>query len=239
MKFELAPDKMKTSKFNFIFNLILLISILIIILTIASCKSSSGTPNYPVTEEDAAEIISNTVLRQFGGLLTHVTEGIQLEQRSACGLTKDTVLSWTSQAGSVSAKTNLQWHYQLACSDKTLTGTYTGSINYNGPHFTADNTCTGTLTCAPQANTAYQISLTLNISGTDAKKAVDANTLKTNIDLQTTNMLVDKASGLVTSGQMKVNIQISYYNYSGTFKFLGNHMATIVLNSGTVYNLNL
>ncbi|OCX51667.1 hypothetical protein BEL04_16755 [Mucilaginibacter sp. PPCGB 2223] len=232
---------MEKPGFKLIFNIILVISILIIILTITSCKTNSGTPNYPVTEEDAAEIISNGVLSQFGGVLNHINNGVQFAQRPGCGVTCDTTTTLTAQPGptSITAKNNLQWHYQLNCQDKSFTGTYTGSISYSGQHFSADNTCSGTLTCTPQQTPTYKIAFNFTIDGTDIKKTVDANTLKTNITMQGSDILVEKNSGTVTSGQIQVAIHISYYNYSGTVKFMGNRMASIVLNSGTSYSLSL
>lgn len=198
-------------------------------------------PNYPVTEEDAAEIISNAVLAQFGGMLTHVNNGCQFAQAPVCGVTKDTLITAASQNSTapLSFKSSVQWHYSINCTDKALNATYTGNVNYSGPHFTADNTYTGTLTCTPQTTSNYKISFKLNIDGTDHKKAVDVNPLNTSIVLQSNEVVVDKTSGQVVSGQMQVSIHISYYNYSGTFKFLGNHTASLVLNSGAVYNLNL
>jgi len=234
---------MEKPGFKFIFNIILLISILIIIISLASCKTNSGTPNYPVTEEDAADLISNAVLPQYGGLINHINNSVQFLQRPVCGITCDTttVLGGQAQPGStpLSAKCSLQWHYQLNCSDKSLNGTYSGLINYSGAHFSADNTCTGTLTCVPQLNAGYKVGLNFSIDGTDVKKAVDANNLKTNITIQGTDVLIDKTTGQVTSGQLQVAIHISYYNYSGTFKFGGNHSASLVLNSGKTYNLSL
>lgn len=232
---------MKPSLFKIIFNLIIMISILMIIITFATCKTNSGTPNYPITEEDAASVISNAVLPQYGGLLAHLNDGISLGQKPVCGTAKDSLIIWASQSTSspITYKTSLQWHYQINCATNALSGTYSGSISYSGSRFSADNTCNGILTCTPQTSSAYKISLTLNIAGTDAKKEVGANKLTTNIDVQSSEIMVDKVSGQVISGKMQVNIHISYYTYTGTFKFLGNGQATLVLNSGTVYNLSL
>lgn len=234
---------MKTSfPFKIIFNLILVISILIIVLAISSCKTNSGVPNYPVTEEDAAEIISNAASAQFGGLIAHINDGVLLSQKAACGIAKDTLIVHTSQSTSspLSFKNSIQWHYQVSCTNGAPSGSYTGSINYSGPHFTADNTCSGTLTCVTAASPSnYKISLKLTIDGTDHKKAVDVNPLNTNIDIQAAEIIADKISGQVVSGQMQVNIHISYYNYWGTLKFTGNRTAVLTLNSGAVYNLSL
>lgn len=232
---------MKTSIFNTIFNLILLVSILIIILTFTMCKSNSGTPNYPVTEEDAAVVISNAILPQYGGLLAHINDGNRFYQKTFCGIAKDSLVTWANQSTSspLTYKSSLQWHYQINCADSVLSGTYSGSINYNGSHFSADNTCTGILSCSPQPNQTHKVGLTLNIEGTDAKKEVGANKLTTNINLKSTDILLSSATGQVVSGQIQVSIHISYYNYAGTFKFLGNRQATLVLNSGVAYNLSL
>jgi len=232
---------MKPSLFKIIFNLIIMISILVIIIAFAACKSNSGAPSYPVTEEDAAVVISNALLPQYGGLLAHINDGIRFDQKSVCGIAKDSLVTWANQSASspLTYKSNLQWHYQINCADSVLSGTYVGSINYSGSHFSADNTCTGILSCSPQTNQTYKIGLILNIAGTDAKKEVGANKLTTNIDLKSTDILVSKVTGLVVSGQIQVSIHLSYYNYAGTFKFLGNRQATLVLNSGAAYNLSL
>jgi len=233
---------MEKPGFKLIFNIILAISILILIISLASCKTNSGTPNYPVTEEDAAELISNAVLPQYGGLISHIDNGVQFIQRPVCGITCDTTTVLSGQMQPVStpltAKYSLQWHYRLNCTDGSFNGTYSGIINYSGAHFSADNTCTGTLTYMPQLS-GYKVGLNFTIDGTDAKKAVDANSLKTNITIQSTEILVDKTTGQITSGQLQVAIHISYYDYTGTFKFLGNHTASLVLNSGKAYNLSL
>ena len=233
---------MKNSPSNIIHNFILMALILMAVLTVTSCKTDSGMPNYPVTEEDAAEIISNAVLSQFGGLLAHINDGLQFEQKSACGMAKDTLITHTSQGSSspLSFQNSLQWHYQVNCADKALSGAYTGNITYSGSHFTADNTCSGTLTCVTAANTSnYKISLKLTISGTDHKKAVDVNPLNTSIDIQSAEVMADKVSCQPVSGQIQVSIHISYYTYSGTLKFTANHTAVLTLNSGVAYNLSL
>jgi len=218
-----------------------MISVLIIILMFTMCKSNSGTPNYPVTEEDAAVVISNAILPQYGGLLAHINDGVRLDQKMACGVKKDSLIVWSNQNASspLTCNSSLQWHCQINCADSIFNGTYSGSINYSGSHFSADNTCNGILSCGLQANQIYKIGFTLNIAGTDAKKEAGANKLTTNLDLKSTNIMVSKVTGLVLSGQIQVSVNISYYNYAGTFKFLGNHQATLVLNSGTAYNLSL
>jgi hypothetical protein len=232
---------MKISPFNIIYNIILAVSILLIILVVSSCKSNSGKPNYPVTEEDAAEVVSNAVLSQYGGLLGHINSGVQLEQKTFCGVFRDSLIIWTNQGAStpLSGHNSLQWHYQRNCADGSLNGTYSGGINYDGPRFTADNHCNATITCTPQKASVYKATIILNLQGTDHKKAVGINSLKTDINIQATDVIVDTSSGQIVSGQAKVYIHISYYDYSGTFKFLGNHLATLTLNSGIVYNLNL
>lgn len=232
---------------DLLYKILVLLSIAIALLTMAtSCTREAVAVSYTVTEEDAAELTCNAILASYGGVLAQVNDAISIDQNHSlyCGTPLDSLLSGKNTViSSITFTSDLNWHSQLDCNTANLDNDYSGICNYDGPHFSSNGSLSGNLVLKTHRSPSYQITFNQNIDGSTSKKTTAASKLSVAISLNSTDLAVDASTRLITSGQISVHIVLSssgnVADYSGTFKFLGNRKANLILNSGYDYPLSL
>ena len=217
----------------------------------ASCKKdSTGTSAETVTEADAAELTTDAITPETGGMTAQLSSSTTIEKTVAlsCGVSKDSTIIKSSAAGaSPSYSYNLNWNYMLTCNGiipSQLAFNFTGSGSYDGVRLSSKDNSQGsfTLTGLPPTSSQYLFSSTYTRAGTTTSKIARQYTFTSNIKITSSNIAVDKTTQQIVSGTAAVTIAATStsgktFNFNGTVTFLGNKKATIVLNSGVTYNI--
>ena len=221
------------------------------LLAFASCKkSSSEQTSDAVTETDAAQVSTDAVMPSTGGVSnqTSTTAALYAALPPACGIVKDSTLSYASLTGAIPVYAfTFTWSFQTNCaagaSPQTISADYnfTGKGSYAGTYITASHTGNGKFVLTNSADSAnYTLNGTYVRNGTFASRFVHPHSFTSVITITATNVFVSKLTKEITGGSATVTIAATSasgknYNFAGTIKFLGNKTATLVLNSGKSY----
>jgi len=230
--------------------------------------SSPTTSTPVVTESEAAQVTTDAVTPSTGGMAGQVDAAAQLYSSASvsggtvssvnsshmslystliCGTLKDSTITYASVAGAVPSYTySLEWQYTLACTiPSSLTLNFAGSGSYEGLILSSQFNSTGgfVLTGLAAGTADYTYTSTYGRQGTTTSKVGAKNTFTHNLTIKSKNILYDKATSEIASGTATVSLTCTSTSgqswiYGGTLTFLGNKKATLVLNSGVVYNIS-
>jgi len=220
-------------------------------LAISSCKKDASTPaDATVSEADAAELATNAVVPDNGGLTLQVNNSVTIYKTVTlqCGVEKDSSITRSSVSGAgPSYSYALNWNYLLNCSGTVpsqLTFNFTGSSKYDGPRMSSDDKSTGgfVLTGLAPTSSAYILNTTYNRTGSQTSKIARKYGFNSNLTIKSADITIDKSSLKILSGTTTVAISGASssgksFNFNGTLTFNGNNKATLVLNSGVSYNI--
>ena len=215
----------------------------------SSCKKDS-TSTATVTEADAAELTTDAISPETGGMTAQLSSSVTIEKTVtlSCGVQKDSTITKSSTTGaSPSYSYNLSWNYLLTCNGvipNQLAFNFTGTGNYDGPRLSSNDKSDGsfTLTGLPATSSQYVFASTYTRTGTTTSKIARQYTFTSNIKITSSNIIVDKATQQILSGTASVVITAisssgKTFNFNGTITFLGGKKASVVLNSGTTYTI--
>ncbi|MDB5115218.1 MAG: hypothetical protein JWQ79_710 [Mucilaginibacter sp.] len=236
----------------------LLFIIPLIILGIAACKKLDNS-GQNVTNEDAANLISNSIASSSGGLTT-ISSDVSLKSQtlfannSGCGVTNVDSISHQSTVGaSTTYSYKLKFTNKLTCNTSNqpdnVTSTLIFSGNYNGPKVILTNSGSTSFIIAglTPGSSVYAINGEYKSTGTFKVKADTTRSGTVNIDIVVKNLIITKATATtpagITGGTATATISGSTakhgaFNFDGTLVFNGSSMATLTL-SGTAYSVNL
>jgi hypothetical protein len=227
---------------------------LIALTVISACKKDSNTTSTSatVTEADAAELTTDAVTPSTGGFDAQVSTSVSIYTTASvtmsCGDKKDTTISYSSPTSVVPYYAySLGWNYQLNCDGavpNSFVFGFTGSSSYTGALMQSADNSTGSLTLTGLQLTSsnYTLNTSYERSGKQTSKVGNQKTFTSDYKMTSTNILISKSSQQIVSGTATVTITGmsstgSSFSFGGTITFLGNKKATLVLNSGTVYNI--
>ncbi len=242
------------------------IPVLSMALIVASCKKSSTTttttPTQTVTADDAADAVSLSMESSSGGYAAQVTDGATYTSNQgyrttpqanqvmslSCGIAFDTTVTKT-YSGAVTASYTHQWHYLLSCdslshpSSLAFSGSYNG--NYSGNVMTSTNSGNRnwTITGLGSSYTSYTYNGSFTRTGSHTSKLRAQNTFNVNMQMTSTNVVVNKSTKKITAGTGTVNVTCTVsngnnYSFTGTLTFNTNNTATLVIN-GNTYTITL
>jgi hypothetical protein len=168
--------------------------------------------------------------------------------KMSCGDKKDTTINYSSPTSVIpNYAYSLSWNYQLNCSGaipNSFVFGFTGSSSYTGALMQSGDNSTGSLTLADIQPTAsnYSLMSSYERSGKQISKIGEQKIFTSDLKITSTNILISKATEQIVSGTATVSItgassNGNSFNFGGTITFLGNKKATLVLNSGTTYNI--
>ncbi|MCR8556281.1 hypothetical protein KXD93_01425 [Mucilaginibacter sp. BJC16-A38] len=216
-----------------------------------SCKKDSSTSTTDtVTEADAAELTTDAVSPETGGMTAQLSSSVTIEKTVAlsCGVQKDSTIIKSSATGaSPIYNYNLSWNYILTCNGlipSQLAFNFSGTGSYDGPRLSSTDKSNGsfTLTGLQAASSQYLFSSTYSRTGTTVSKIARQYTFTSDIKITSSNIAIDKVTQQIVSGTGTVVIKATSssgktFNFTGTLTFLGGKKATVVLNSGATYTI--
>lgn len=237
---------------------------LIVISTcFSSCKKKEDEPEPEkvITTDDAADVVVYAMESGSGGYAEQVTDGATYTDNSgyrqsslnssmtlSCGVAFDTTVT-RSHSGTVTASYTHQRRYLLNCDTNsqatsiTYSGSYTG--NFDGPRMNSSNNGNRNwiITGLDSSSTVYTYSGSLTRNGTHNSEVRNQYSFTSNLQVNTSNLTVDKTTHKITGGSGSVNLSCAVsngntYNFSGTIVFNNNNTATLTIN-GNTYTINL
>lgn len=221
-------------------------------LSVFSCKKDDkeGTPT-TITPAEMADAVSQAFTTESAGFVAQtkvafsiMTAANKAEGRLAdlCKQSFDTTLTGKNAdtAKVFAYGYNMKWNWAVSCSDAgpdQILFKYRGGTTYQGPRMTAEDTASATITLSGLQDTVqfYTMNQTYERSGyqqllTGSKKAI-----KSTIKIISSNMKINKTTGLIVSGTATIKIEGStnssadLFSRSGSFTFSGNESGSLVM----------
>lgn len=227
-------------------NQISIILLVVSLSSVSSCKKETAETH--VSEEVAAEIITNAVSSERGGFVSQVDNSISIANRhslsSSCGQQKDTTLAVNYSGLAVSYAYNLNWKWNLICTSNVpskFTYNYTGTSNYDGITMLSNDIVNSALEVSGLQHSASNYVVTKQVirEGKFQSKHRTQSMYTSKVKMTTTNLTVEKSTHKIKSGKIhtKLNVNNSSSAYHGDITFHGNNTATLVLSSGKTYTI--
>lgn len=222
--------------------------LIIFFVCFSSCqKELPADSGFIVTEKDAAEVIANSIIPTYGGLISKINNTVTLAQNTTliCGINKDsTIVSAVAKSNlAIEFDYVLNWHYWRNCADQSTKFSLGGTNNYSGIHYSASDKSNGVfslLTKTPAIANIYTIQLFQTRTGSVLKKDIGNKAFTSTVILQSDSVYVDKLTGKILSGKISIKISgtsASPFAYSGQFTFINDHKATLKITQGNSYEL--
>lgn len=208
-------------------------------------KTATSVKTYIVTENDAASIIANNLLPQYGGFVNEINQGSLLWGTSArnCGISKDTIFNGTNTASAtVTYKYAIPWHYANDCQG-LVNATLDGKLNYEGANYIGEATLNSALQISPATKPPF-INLigSAALTGMQRIKGQSNAAFNTFINLNDINLIADGVARKIISGTSNVSITCTNgaasFSFKGTIQFIGYNKAKITLDSSTTYPIS-
>ena len=229
----------------------LIVTALFLAITAISCnKGSNVQTSDTVTETDAAQVTTDAVMPNTGGVSNQssTTAALYTALPPACGIMKDSTLTYASLAGATPVYAfTFTWMFQTVCSGAPIPSTvsanysFTGKGSYAGTYITASHTGNGQFVLTNFADSAnYSLNGTYVRTGSFASRFVHPHSFTSVITINATNVYVSKLTKEINGGSGTVTVAATSasgknYNFAGKITFLGSKKATLVLNSGVSY----
>jgi hypothetical protein len=218
--------------------------------------SSSSGSSTTLTETDAAQVATDAVSPETGGLVAQISSSSSLESKFLvngirkpvieslpCGSTKDTTIVYTSLLSTPGYTYKLAWAYKAQCTvPQTVTLNFTGTGTYSGLVLGSQFNSTGSFSLSNLDSTYYTYNSTFSRTGTVYSKANTANTYNHTLSIASSNIKYDPVAQQIVSGTATISVKLTNsagatFTYGGTITFEGNKTAKLVLNSGIIYNI--
>jgi hypothetical protein len=227
-------------------------TLLLCLFLATSCsKDETSSSTNDVNEEDAAEIITQAVDPNNGGIVLNLelaaTLSISNVNPANCGVSKDSTVTRSYTGTNRSYQHNFSWNRLLTCTGTTPsqyahhisgTGKYTSTRLTTNDQATADLTLTG----LDPASTQVTINHTYTQTGNKQSNIRFERSFTSTLVQKATNIKVDKATRQIVSGTTDVTLTGTgpnggTFSYAATLTYLGNRKANLVFKNGAAYNI--
>jgi hypothetical protein len=228
---------------------------------VSSCSKDDNTNNSAVSQEQAASVVSQSVVSQ-GGIISQVNQATlavnALEARKAqggklsdfCGKTEEANFKGADDgsASGIAFSYDLNWSYSLACLQEVpteFTFTFNGNTSIATDKFaTADSSSALYKLGGLGANsTTWTLNQTFDRMGKFTSKTTDVPSFNSTIHYMASDIKVNKQSLEIVSGTASVKItgtdlKGNAFSYEGTITFQGSKKAVLVIAGGKNFQLN-
>jgi hypothetical protein len=231
-----------------------LIVITVAFAGISSCKKAT-VASLNVSSDDAAAILAGSIASNSYGVSNISVDvstyaDITINNSLPCGSVKsDTVIRQNTAGANATYYYKLIYTRKLTCNTSSMpdniNNTLTYSGNFNNQRVSLINSGSTNFIVAGLTPTAtvYSINGEYKSQGAFKLKADTTNRGSANADIMIKNLIINKSTQAIASGTATVivtgtTVKKGDFTYNGTLNFIGNGMATMMLN-GTNYSINL
>ena len=221
------------------------------VLIFSSCKKDSSNPSsQSVSEEEAAQAITQSVTPESGGMVSQSSEASAIATIYTihpCGISHDSSIALASLPGAAfTYAINLNWGWSITCASPVEFQSYfKGHTTYSGTLMSSNDSSQATmnLTGLGTSATAYTGNLNYVRNGSQQSKIGRKSSFTSLITITSTNITVDKTTNIIASGTAPVTISGAStgglaFSYNGTLTFHGNKAATLAMSSGNSYEIS-
>jgi len=217
-----------------------------------SCKkdASSGSTSTAttVTEQDAADAVTNAIAPTSAGVTAQVSDATVMAASAAypCGQSFDSSIIRSSASGAaISWSYTLGWGWKLTCgSPANFAASFNGHSMYDALRMSSSDSSKGsfTVTGLSPADADYTFNTSYERNGSQQSKIGNKNAFTSKITVTSTNIKVDKATREIISGAADVTISGASssgksFSFSGTLTFNGGKTAVLQIAGGTSYTI--
>ena len=217
-----------------------------------SCKkdasSGSTSASVTVTQDDAADAITEAVTPQSAGVTAQVSDATVMASSSAyaCGAAFDSsIIRSSAEGAAITYSFSLQWNWKLTCaSPSNFAAAFKGKSSYDAVRMSSADSSSGSfvITGLAPADDSYIFNQTYSRNGSQQSKIGNKNSFTSTITITSTDIKVSKSTQQITSGTAAVNISGASssgksFAYSGTITFKGSKKATLSISGGSTYEI--
>ncbi len=226
--------------------LILTLSIAIILFLSSCSKDDDKVETGTITEEDAVEVVENSLQEESGGINEQISTSIEIASDYAdpeinpfCGLSFDTLITRTNPSGTVILyEYSFAWDWELVCNNQQSPETFEFSYEMTGwcnaPRIESDDTgnhsfTLGGLSLADESF-VYNGSYTRN--GSNQMKTGLQTSFTSKVTIDAVDVTISKTTGKITGGTANVTFHGEtsggkVFDYNGTITYTGGDTAII------------
>lgn len=204
-----------------------------------------------VSEEEAAEVVTNAVAADVEGMTAEIEEATEMAEAYAyasyCGMAFDSTLTHADNSGIRTYDYSFTWDWTLNCNSlnvpENLSYTSTSTGSYEVPRMSSSDGGTHNFTIGGlnPGSTEFIYNGTYSRSGTQESNIRDQNSFTSNLQVTASNVTIDKTTRTITGGTGTITLTGSgsggtTFTYPGTLVFNGNQSATLTIN-GNIYQI--
>jgi len=230
-----------------LFTVMLFVVAASVVTIVTSCKKSSDTASSDVvTEQAAVDAVTEAVVPTSSGFVDQgATATVIVNGGATCGKSFDSSITRSSAAGAAITYTaSLKWGWTLSCSTPaTFSFNFAGKMVYDAPRISSADSSVGSFTVTGLTSSAYTFNANYVRKGSQVSKVGYGRSFSSTITITATNLVIDKATQLVLSGNATVTVTGASstgktFSYNGTITFTGNKTATITIANGSTYTIS-
>ena len=228
-------------------NEIVLVFTMIAILFLSSCnKDDAKTNNETISEEDAVEVVENSLQEDSGGINDQISSSIEmasdyadLEFNPYCGLTFDTLITQTNPSGmAILYEYSFDWEWEILCNQQQIPEKFNFSYDATGwcdaPRIKSTITGNHSFTLeglSPGSNNIIYNG-TFYCNGSNEMKIGLQSSFDSNVTIDATNVIISKETWKITGGTANVTFHGEttggkVFDYSGTISYNQDGTATL------------
>lgn len=229
---------------------------LLIGLTFACEKEDNQTQIDDLSDEEVVALIEGSLVTETEGLATEATDAAYSAEvysdssadNLPCGITNDSTVVRAYNSARITANYTSDWEWILMCNNfdipTSLSWNRSTAGEYESLRLISDDSAESSLTVSNLiAGENFVINGTYSRSGSQNSKVRELNEFTSEINFTVTDLNVTKATQTIASGTANWTLTgtgTGGYSFSrnGSITFLGNGMATVVIN-GVTYEIDL
>lgn len=217
-------------------------------LTLVLSACSEEAVETLVSEEEAAEVVTNAVAADVEGMIAEIEEATEMAEAYAystyCGMAFDSTLTHADNSGIRTYDYMVSWDWALSCNSlnipETLTYSAASTGSYEVPRMSSSDGGTHNFTIGGLnlSSTEFIYNGTYSRSGTQQSNINTQSSFTSNLQVTASHVTIDKTTRTITSGTAPITLTGSgsggtTFTYPGTLVFNGNQSATLTINGNT------
>lgn len=227
-------------------------ALLLLATLFVACDSETATE--AINEEEAFTVIENAMSLESAGTTEQTATIAEVgrfipNQTWLCGITADTVINRSRNAGLVTYDYTFTWNWEIKCpngSPTQLEGLYTMHGIYDTPRMSSDDTASHSyiLDNVNTTDTFFVFNGTYQRDGSQTSKIRQQHTFTSQLTINNTNVHIAKSDRHIISGTGTFTLQAqstsgNSRSLSGNIVYNGDGTATVSLANGATRVITL
>jgi len=228
--------------------------ILTVFILFSSCKKAEEIIEN-VSEEEAVEVVSNSISSESGGLTqqieasTAIVNSYSDQKNGYCGLSFDSTINIVNPSGSIiTYQYNFQWDWMINCNGmqvpESIVFSYETNGEYDAPRMSAEDSGSQSfeLLGLELSSNYWTYNGSYEREGYCQSKIGQKRSFSSKITFEAMNVQVDKTTGKIWSGTANITFEAKTsegktFSYDGVITFTGGDTATLKFENEFVIQL--